>query len=399
MSADRPNASPTERGPLGGIRILVLFGGSNLFGQERANIEVMRTLNDAGASVCFVTSSRFGREHIQPELTRRGFAWTEAPFGYHWSRHMFGRHFGYFLLNVYGVVATSWRVRRTIRKWKPTHLYTMSWSFFLFALPALSLTKLPLIYRAGDTLPQHTAFHRWVVKRLRRRITRLVCNSEFVARSFKQLGFSPVVIRNHPAARVERDAVALPVRISGSVQLVYVGQIAKHKGIALLVETAIALIRDGFNLMLLVAGDSVWGDTLRKELEESVRRAGLTDRIHFLGSVEDIPSILRASDIHVCPSIWDDPSPNVIVEAKREGIPTVAFPVGGVPELIQHGVDGFLCREVSAPALIEGLRYFLEESKRTAASSAARKSYETDFGFSSFQRQWTEIISSGDSVC
>ncbi|HEX8076599.1 MAG TPA: hypothetical protein VF511_02205, partial [Chthoniobacterales bacterium] len=118
MTAENGNSASGDRGPLDGVRVLVLFGGSSLFGQERANIEVMRTLRDSGAAVCFVTSSRFGREHIQPELKRRGFDWTEAPFGYHWSRYMFGRHFGYFLLNLYGVIATSFRVRRTIRKWR-----------------------------------------------------------------------------------------------------------------------------------------------------------------------------------------------------------------------------------------------------------------------------------------
>ncbi|HEX8077567.1 MAG TPA: glycosyltransferase family 4 protein, partial [Chthoniobacterales bacterium] len=275
----------------------------------------------------------------------------------------------------------------------------MSWSYFLFALPALALTKLPLIYRAGDALPEHSAFHRWIVRQMRRRVTRVVCNSEFVARRFNRLGFAPVVIHNHPPLRLEEKAVALPAKISGAVQLIYIGQIAKHKGIALLVETVIGLIRDGLNVTLLVAGDSVWGDPLRKELEETVHHASATDRIHFLGAVENVPSVLRASDVHVCPSIWDDPSPNVIVEAKREGIPTVAFPVGGIPELIEHEVDGYLCHEVSAEGLGAGVRYFLEASRRRAAGQAAHQKYETNFGFSSFQRQWIEIVSRAGPPC
>jgi glycosyltransferase involved in cell wall biosynthesis len=162
----------------------------------------------------------------------------------------------------------------------------------------------------------------------------------------------------------------------------------------MLVETVIGLIRDGSNLALCIAGDSVWGNSLRKQLEEVVRRSGTADRIHFLGQVENVPALLRASDIHVCPSIWEEPSPNVIVEAKREGIPTVAFPVGGIPELIEHGVDGYLCRDASTEGLVQGLRYFSSDAaKREEAGAAARKNYETRFSFPRFQRQWVEVFS------
>src|SRR6267143_63925 len=47
-----------DPGQLRGIKVLVLFGGSHLFGQERANIEVMRTIREAGAKVHFITDKR-----------------------------------------------------------------------------------------------------------------------------------------------------------------------------------------------------------------------------------------------------------------------------------------------------------------------------------------------------
>src|SRR6478672_5695213 len=205
-TTELPNRPPLEQ-----VRLVVLFGGSHLFGQERANLEVMRTLRDSGAAVHFLINDRYGRAYIQPELDRRGFSWTAAPFGYHWSRQMFGRGLGHFFLNIYGIIATSLKLFGVIRKWKPTHLYTMSWSFFVFALPAIWFSRVPLVYRAGDTLPMHTAFHRWVARQLRQRVTHLVCNSNFVARSFAELGFSPRVIYNHPPERSQvpvRDAVS-----------------------------------------------------------------------------------------------------------------------------------------------------------------------------------------------
>ena len=378
---------------LRGVRVLVLFGGSHLFGQERANIEVIRTLRTMGAEARFITKSRHGCEQIEPELKRWGFSWARAPFGFNWSRYMLGRHFVYFLRNLWGVVGTSWRLLGETWSWKPTHLYTMNWSYFLLALPAIRWLRLPLVFRAGDTLPQHTRFHRWIGSQLRKHVSLLVCNSQFVASSFSEIGFAPLVIYNHAPSRLVDSREFQIGQIEGATMVAYVGQIAEHKGVALLVETVITLLQSGRNLMLLIAGDAVWGDSLRERLEKTVADNGFTDRIRFVGWIEDVRGILCSADIHVCPSTWEDPSPNVIVEAKREGVPSVAFPVGGIPELIEHKVNGYLCLDSTKEALIEGLDYFIQDSNvRQAAGRAARASFEADFGFARFQRQWMGVL-------
>ena len=58
---------------LDGMRVLVLFGGTDWFGQERANLEVFRCLRELGLQARFVTCGKFGAQVIQPELTRLGF--------------------------------------------------------------------------------------------------------------------------------------------------------------------------------------------------------------------------------------------------------------------------------------------------------------------------------------
>lgn len=392
-AAFRENETVTKIVRLDQVRILVLFGGSHLFGQERANIEVIRTLCSLGVEARFITNGRHGHEQIEPELKRWGFSSVRAPFGFHWTRYMFGRHFGYFLRNLWGIVGTSWRLFREAWSWKPTHVYTMNWNYFFLALPAIQWLRQPLVFRAGDTLPQHTRFHRWVVSQLRKHVSLLICNSQFVARSFSELGFAPSVIYNYAPDRQPHVEKLEPARIEGATVLVYIGQIAEHKGVALLVETVITLIRAGRNVMLWIAGESVWNDPSQGGLEKKVAAEALADRIQFLGWVEDVLALLRFADIHVCPSIWDDPSPNVIFEAKKAGVPTVAFPSGGIPELIEDGVDGLLCADTTAAALAASLdRYILNPAERLAAGRAAKVRLEQHFGYERFRRQWAEVF-------
>src|SRR5207249_6704721 len=200
---DASRSAPLPR--LDHCRVLVLFGGAELFGQERANLEVFRKMAEIGLKARFITSSKWGRQQIQPELDRLGFEWATAPFGYHWTKHMLGRHFGYLLRNLYGVVATSRRLWCEARRWRPTHLYLMNWIYFLYAAPTiLASRRLPLIYRAGDLLPVQTAFHRWLCQHLFRRLTMLVCNSNYLEQRLQTIAAPALemkVIYNHPPVR------------------------------------------------------------------------------------------------------------------------------------------------------------------------------------------------------
>jgi glycosyltransferase involved in cell wall biosynthesis len=388
--------SEAPKPDLRGVRALVLFGGAQLLGQERANLEVFRTLAGFGLEARFITHRKRGGDEIQPELDRLGFGWTTAPFGYHWTRKMAGAHFGYFLLNLYGLVANSWRVWREVRRWRPTHLYVTHWETFSLALPALLWVKVPLIYRAGDELPVHSAFHRWLTRRLAHRVTRMVCVSKFILESCVAAGVPRErmqVIYSHPSARKQAEPPELPTVPPGALVLAYAGQISEHKGVGLLLDAVRRMVGRGDNIVLWAAGKSDWGSDLLEQLKQRAQEAGLAGRVHFFGYVADVSSVLEHCDVHVCPSLFPDPLPNVVNEAKQHGKPSVVFPAGGIPELIVHEVDGYICRDSSVEALMEGVAYFLADAaRREAAGAAARKSLGEKFGREKYQREWAGVF-------
>ena len=111
-------------------------------------------------------------------------------------------------------------------------------------------------------------------------------------------------------------------------------------------------------------------------------------------SFQSDPSLFfSGADIAICPSIYQEPSPNVVFEAKWFGLPSVVFNVGGIPELVSHQIDGFICQEISAQSLADGIEYFLKnESVRRTAGVAARKSIDDRFGLKRFEKQWSEVL-------
>lgn len=382
---------------LDGIRVLVLFGGDRMFGSEIGNLEVFRQMAPLGLKARFITSSRWGHREIQPELDRLGFEWTTAPFGYHWGLYLFGRFFYYLGFNVCGLVATNWRLWREVRRWKPTHLYCMNWMFFAYAWPAISWLHPPLIYRAGDELPVHTRFHLGVVNALSRRADRVVCISNFIRRGMSRAGFVEAnmkVIYNHPPARTSRlPPPEIPAIPDGAVVLIYVGRVSAAKGVVVLVDAVERLIRQQENLVLWVVGESGDGDNCCDELRKRVQLKDSSCRIFFFGQVHDVNSIYSQADVHVCPSVTTEALSHVVLEAKQCGKPSVVFPTGGLPELIEHRVDGFICAAKTVEALVEGLQFFLDDAeKRKLAGEAARRSLDEKFGPERFQRAWAEVF-------
>jgi len=109
------------------------------------------------------------------------------------------------------------------------------------------------------------------------------------------------------------------------------------KGHADLLEAAAILRARGVRAQYLLVSDGA----LRAPLEEKARALGVADDIVFLGRRSDVASVLVRSDVVVHPS-WSEGFPNAVLEAMCAARPVVATRVGGIPEVLQHGVHGLL---------------------------------------------------------
>jgi glycosyltransferase involved in cell wall biosynthesis len=380
-----------KQSSLENIRVLVLFGGSELFGHERATIEIFRNLSQLGLKVRFVISSRLGHENIVPYLEQLGLEWIQVPFGTHW----------YYLhcmpTNLWGMLVTNIVLWRETQNWQPTHIYTGNWLNLTYASPYIFLSSLPFVYRAGDDIPSSKKIHRLFNRLIFSCVNSLVCNCQFLANQISQkLPFlDPVVIYNHPSDRSEESnkPIELPKLPDGATLILFTGQISEHKGVPLLIESMINIIRSGQNVVLWLAGNAKWNPEFMKQLHSQVAILGLQDRICFLGFVNNTRLLFDLADIHVCPSIWNEPSPNVVFEAKEAGVASVVFSVGGIPELITHKVDGYICGNKTSEALVEALEWMLSDHNRLLAmGEAARNDYEARFGRERFLQQWADIF-------
>lgn len=147
---------------------------------------------------------------------------------------------------------------------------------------------------------------------------------------------------------------------------VVAGRLEDQKGHAVLLDALAELWKRGLDYSLVVAGDG----TLRGPLEERARTLGIERKIHFVGALDDVGPLLAASDAVLLPSLWEG-LPLILLEAMARSRPVIATAVGGVPELIEHGVNGHLVPPSDVPALADALELFHRKTDRAARMGRA----------------------------
>ncbi len=108
---------------------------------------------------------------------------------------------------------------------------------------------------------------------------------------------------------------------------------------------------------------------LRAAVESRVRDAKLTDRFHLLGWREDVAEILSQLSIFVLTSRWEG-LPRAVLQARAASLPVVATAVDGTVEVIEDGINGYLCPAGDIAAMAGRVNELLSDPVRTRAMGA-----------------------------
>ena len=154
---------------------------------------------------------------------------------------------------------------------------------------------------------------------------------------------------------------------------------APYKGLEMLVEALALLRRAGYaNVGLRVAGP-IPESTMWAPLARLAARRGVDEYIAWLGPqpASGLVRELENADLYVLPSHIEN-QPNSLLEAMLLGVPCVAASVGGVPELVAHGVSGLVYHDSDPFALAAAIARLLDEPDYARSSGGGRPHAGTD---------------------
>ncbi|KPK57860.1 MAG: glycosyltransferase family 4 protein [Gammaproteobacteria bacterium] len=273
------------------------------------------------------------------------------------------------------------RIRRLIKTHHPdlVHLHSRRGADWLGGIGA-GLAGVPAILSRRVTNPEP----RWVVPIKYRLFDRVIAISRAIAEGMIEAGVPESKIRLVHSAVPRPDPLAQRRR----------GELLSEFGLpdnALIVGMAAQFIpRKGYEVLMgaipqitaryPTARFLLFGQgPLQERIRDRAEREGLSESVRFTGFRKDLASYLGCLDLLVHPAL-DEGLGIVLLEACAAGIPVVATPVGGVPEVIRDRVNGLLVPAGDAEALAGAVMRLLEaKDLRIRLGRAGREIVEEEF--------------------
>ncbi len=164
----------------------------------------------------------------------------------------------------------------------------------------------------------------------------------------------------------------------------FVGSGFRRKGLPQLLR-ALTGVR---NAHLVVVG----ADKELPQLRRAAEQATLSGRVHFAGGQEDVKPWYGMADCFVLPTLYD-PFPNAALEAMACGLPLITSLQCGAAELIESGVEGYVCRDpLDVVELARCLNLAAAPGQARRMGAAARRKVES-FGLEGMAQQLTRLYS------
>ena len=177
----------------------------------------------------------------------------------------------------------------------------------------------------------------------------------------------------------------------GQTTILFTGRMERRKGIHLCGAIAEIVLRRR-DVTFLFAGDDPYGD-LQQALLPLIEQRGLLGSVRYLGklSFQQLRACARAVDIYLLPSLWEN-CPYACLEAMAAGRAIVCSGQGGMPELIEHGVNGLVAETGSPESFAAHLEALIDQPElRIRLGLVARQTVEQRFTDASMAARSTEF--------
>ena len=215
-----------------------------------------------------------------------------------------------------------------------------------------------------------------------------VSPSAYLARAYIAAGFDAHkmhVVKNG----IDYASYAKLEKVPGKqFRITYAGVFGPHKGVDVLIRAA--ALTEGLSILINLVGKGDEEPYYRKLIEE----LGLTGKIVFRGKLsnEEMRGIYRETDLFCLPALSPENQPVTITEAMSCGIPVIASDVGGVKELVEDGVTGYLVEAGNAEDLAAKIRLLCNDPDACERMGETGKQRMADNDFHCHARNMAELF-------
>ena len=377
-------------------KILALLPSTKFYGKERSNIEVYNLLNDqAEVKLHIVVNERASKDifNYTNHLATQKMLFPTREMG-HW------RYAKY----LYELVRANLSLILILLRFRPDYILLCSdITYYDFYIPLL-ISRVKIICRLGDSpaFPHlsNYKYNHWIWKNIAcKKTDTFVCISQFIKAEIEKYGRrnnKDIIIYNFPPTRKIQDNRVEKQRYvqTDDIKIGYLGQIIKKKGVDLFVDAALLIIEKYNTCTFYIAGSLESDAKFSDELFQKLKNFRYREKIIFLEEVDDVELFFKNIDVLCVPSVKQEPLGNVLVEAKKYKTPCVIFNSGGMPELINHNRNGFICADYSAESIELGLKYYIDNPEliKIHGVNAFNSIEDLEIGYIYYKKKWLDVF-------
>ncbi len=289
------------------------------------------------------------------------------------------------------------RILKDVKEFQIIHIHTASWWSFRRLFPIIlfgkCIDKKVIIHLHGakfdvyfrDAMRVEQAFLKWVFKQAD---VVIVLSEEWRKKVSAFCSKRKIRVVPNGVILYLNGQMRHSPKLRHRKKIVFLGEIGKRKGAYDLIEAIRILNDNGFSLQCVLCGD---GET--EKLRKEVEKKNLSSFISIPGWVDDEEKLklLREAYIYILPS-YHEGMPMSILEAMGTGLPVISTPVGGIPEVVEDGYNGFLVPPGRPDALARRIRKLYEnEDLWVEMSKNSLKTVEHHFSMQRIERKLSGI--------
>lgn len=258
--------------------------------------------------------------------------------------------------------------------------------------------NIPLIKTRGDTRPpKSNIFNRYLNNNL---TDQIIVTAQTLRKSYLQdlkvrennvshisVGIDEKLFSPQPSNQSLKKRLGLS---EDDLVVGMVGRLSPVKGHKYFIQASKFVVTKIPQAKFIIAGEDAQID--EPQLKKMVKELNVENNFRFVGRVGDIREIISLFDMGVVASVGSETICRVALEYMAMGKPVVGTLVNAIPEVIQHGINGFVVPPGDGDTLGEAILQLLEDKeKRINFGNAGRSIVEKDFSLDQFAKKTEEL--------
>lgn len=327
------------------VLIVTLFPPEWIAGTEIATYNVAKNLAVNKHETHVVTS----RDKQFPEMEKKD--------------NFFIHRVSFERIRIIGVIGFWYRILLEIKKINPDIVHIQAISAALPGLFSKILLRKPyVIWAQGSDVYLPGKFTKLISKTVMKNASVVIALSEDMKRKINDIytGKNIIILPNGIELEAFKEVYARKQYHKTGKTIIFVGTLRPVKGLNYLIKAMSIIHKKSSDVNLLIVGDG----PDREKLQTLVQDLNLQDCIFFAGRVSNdkIPEYMAQADIFALPSLSESFG-IVNIEAMASGLPIVTTNVGGLPEIVKNGENGFVVESKNPEAFAEKILLILNNSE------------------------------------